>query len=33
MRSKAIIVGGGIAGPVLALFLRRAGFEAEVYEA
>lgn len=38
-RSKAAttrhvaIVGGGVAGPVLAIFLRRAGFEVAVYEA
>jgi len=30
---KALIIGGGIAGPVTAIFLRQAGFEAEVYEA
>jgi len=30
---KAIIVGGGIAGPVAALALRKAGIEAAVYEA
>ena len=30
---KALIIGGGIAGPVAALFLRRAGIDAAVYEA
>ncbi|MGW3042895.1 FAD-dependent oxidoreductase [Kitasatospora sp. NPDC001159] len=30
---KALIVGGGIAGPVMALALRKAGIEAEVFEA
>jgi FAD-dependent urate hydroxylase len=30
---KAIIAGGGIAGPVTAMALQRAGIEAEVYEA
>ncbi|MBP0450028.1 FAD-dependent monooxygenase [Kitasatospora sp. RG8] len=30
---KALVVGGGIAGPVTALALRRAGIEAEVFEA
>lgn len=30
---KALIIGGGIAGPVIAMFLRRAGIEAEIYEA
>jgi 2-polyprenyl-6-methoxyphenol hydroxylase-like FAD-dependent oxidoreductase len=29
---KALIVGGGIAGPVLAMFLERAGIEPVVYE-
>ena len=29
---RAIIVGGGIAGPVLAMFLRKAGLEPVVYE-
>lgn len=28
-----LIVGGGVAGPVLALFLRRAGFAPEIFEA
>jgi 2-polyprenyl-6-methoxyphenol hydroxylase-like FAD-dependent oxidoreductase len=30
---KALIIGCGIAGPALALFLKRAGIEAEIYEA
>lgn len=30
---KALIIGGGIAGPSTALFLRRAGWEAEIFEA
>jgi 2-polyprenyl-6-methoxyphenol hydroxylase-like FAD-dependent oxidoreductase len=30
---KALIIGGGIAGPVIAIFLRKAGFDAAVYEA
>jgi len=30
---KALIIGAGIAGPVAALFLKRAGIEAAVYEA
>ena len=29
---KALIIGSGIAGPALALFLKRAGIEAEIYE-
>ena len=29
----AIIIGGGIAGPVTAMALQRAGIEATVYEA
>lgn len=32
-RRRAVIVGGGIAGPALALFLKRGGVEPEVYEA
>lgn len=32
MTSKALIVGGGIAGPVLAMYLRQAGVEPVVYE-
>lgn len=31
-RRKALVVGGGIAGPVLAMFLQRAGIEPVVYE-
>ena len=30
---KALIIGCGIAGPTVALFLQRAGIEAEIYEA
>ena len=30
---KALIIGCGIAGPVVAFFLQRAGIEAEIYEA
>src|ERR1700742_1994385 len=30
---KALIIGGGIAGPVTAIFLKRAGLDAEVFEA
>jgi 2-polyprenyl-6-methoxyphenol hydroxylase-like FAD-dependent oxidoreductase len=30
---KALIIGSGIAGPALALFLKRAGIESEIYEA
>lgn len=30
---KAIIIGGGIAGPATAIFLTRAGYQVEVYEA
>ncbi len=30
---KALIIGCGIAGPAVALFLRRAGIDAEIYEA
>jgi len=32
-KRKALIIGCGIAGPVLALFLQRAGIEADIYEA
>jgi 2-polyprenyl-6-methoxyphenol hydroxylase-like FAD-dependent oxidoreductase len=32
-QSKALVMGGGIAGPVAALLLQRAGIEAEIYEA
>lgn len=32
-RKKALIIGCGVAGPVVALFLQRAGIEAEIYEA
>jgi 2-polyprenyl-6-methoxyphenol hydroxylase-like FAD-dependent oxidoreductase len=30
---KALVIGAGIAGPVAAILLRRAGFEAELFEA
>jgi 2-polyprenyl-6-methoxyphenol hydroxylase-like FAD-dependent oxidoreductase len=30
---KALIIGAGIAGPVAAMFMKRAGIEAELYEA
>ena len=30
---KALIIGAGIAGPVAAIFLKRAGFDAELHEA
>src|ERR1700710_1368549 len=30
---KALIIGGGIAGPVAAIFLKKAGIDAEVFEA
>lgn len=33
MPKKVLMIGGGIAGPATALFLRRAGFEPAVYEA
>ena len=32
-RPKALIIGGGIAGPVTAIFLKQAGIDAEVFEA
>src|SRR5260370_1806955 len=32
-KRKALIIGGGIAGPVAPLLLQRAGLEAEIYEA
>src|SRR6266545_8404097 len=31
--TKALIIGGGVAGPVTAMALHRAGIEAAVYEA
>lgn len=31
-RRRALIIGGGVGGPAVALFLKRAGFEAEIYE-
>src|ERR1700724_3912798 len=30
---KALIIGAGIAGPVTAIFLKKAGIDAEVFEA
>lgn len=30
---RAIVIGGGVAGPAAALFLRRAGWDAEIHEA
>ena len=30
---KALIIGAGIAGPVAAILLRKAGFETQVFEA
>lgn len=32
-RKKALIIGCGVAGPVVALFMKRAGIEADIYEA
>src|SRR6266516_6143077 len=32
-KMKALIIGCGVAGPVVALFRQRAGIEAEIYEA
>jgi 2-polyprenyl-6-methoxyphenol hydroxylase-like FAD-dependent oxidoreductase len=32
-RPKALIIGGGIAGPVTGMFLKKAGIDAEVFEA
>ena len=32
-RPKALIIGGGIAGPVTGIFLKRAGIDSEVFEA
>ncbi|WP_187274120.1 NAD(P)/FAD-dependent oxidoreductase [Paenibacillus sp. N3.4] len=32
-KKKALIIGCGIAGPALALFLKRVGIDAEIYEA
>src|SRR5688500_18201867 len=31
--SRAIIIGSGVAGPATALFLQRAGWEVEIFEA
>src|SRR6202042_3495909 len=30
---RAVVIGAGVAGPVCALFLKRAGFEVELFEA
>src|SRR3981189_130745 len=30
---KALIIGAGIAGPVTAIFLKKAGFDAQLFEA
>lgn len=32
-KNKAIIIGGGVAGPAMALFLNKIGINAEIYEA
>lgn len=32
-RRKAVVIGGGIAGPVVAMFFKRAGIDATVFEA
>src|SRR2546423_822525 len=32
-KKTAIIIGGGIGGPVVAMFLKRAGIDAQIYEA
>src|SRR5580692_10760850 len=32
-RRSALVIGGGIAGPVTAMALKKAGFDATVYEA
>ena len=32
-RPKALIIGGGIAGPVTAIFMKQAGLDAELFEA
>src|SRR5687768_13286263 len=31
--SRALVIGSGVAGPAVALFLRRAGWEVEIFEA
>jgi 2-polyprenyl-6-methoxyphenol hydroxylase-like FAD-dependent oxidoreductase len=31
--TRALIIGGGVAGPVVAMALQRAGVDATVYEA
>jgi 2-polyprenyl-6-methoxyphenol hydroxylase-like FAD-dependent oxidoreductase len=30
---RAIVIGGGIAGPAVSLFLRRGGIEPQIFEA
>ena len=32
-RRRALVIGGGVAGPVLALFLKRSGFDVQIFEA
>src|ERR1700754_1577269 len=32
-RPKALVIGGGIAGPVTAIFLKKAGIDAQLFEA
>src|SRR4051794_6768718 len=32
-KKTALIIGGGIGGPVVAMFLKRAGIDAQIYEA
>jgi 2-polyprenyl-6-methoxyphenol hydroxylase-like FAD-dependent oxidoreductase len=32
-KKTALIIGGGIGGPVAAMFLKRAGIDAQIYEA
>ena len=32
-RPRALVIGGGIAGPVTAIFLKKAGIDAELFEA
>ncbi|GHO72252.1 hypothetical protein KSD_58030 [Ktedonobacter sp. SOSP1-85] len=33
LQKKAILIGCGLTGPALALFLKRAHFDVEIYEA
>ena len=30
--SRALVIGAGVAGPAVAMFLQRAGWEVEIYE-